>query len=205
MLGALALAAVLDHEAGEPLDARAEERGRVELAEVTDRIGRIPGVKPALLQSLIAEVRRTGADERTIRTMLYRLRKRLDEANEHPARVVAVLKGTLDLIADVLIIFKRPHIPSAKESTAWVVFYALLAIAFGGVIAWLGNAEAARGGRRRAETNARRDERFFRIERNGVLVDGNAGLVERLHERAVTGGPDAGGDLPALQLGQRAV
>jgi tellurite resistance protein TerC len=47
------------------------------------------------------------------------------------------------LIADVLIIFKRPHIPSAKESTAWVVFYALLAIAFGGVIAWLGNAEAA--------------------------------------------------------------
>ena len=50
---------------------------------------------------------------------------------------------TLILIADVLIIFKRPHIPSAKESTAWVVFYALLAIAFGGVIAWLGNAEAA--------------------------------------------------------------
>jgi tellurite resistance protein TerC len=50
---------------------------------------------------------------------------------------------TLILIADVLIIFKRPHIPSAKESTVWVVFYALLAIAFGGVIAWLGNAEAA--------------------------------------------------------------
>ena len=50
---------------------------------------------------------------------------------------------TLILIADVLIIFKRPHIPSAKESTAWVAFYALLAIAFGGVIAWLGNAEAA--------------------------------------------------------------
>ena len=50
---------------------------------------------------------------------------------------------TLILIADVLIIFKRPHIPSAKESSAWVVFYALLAIAFGGVIAWLGNAEAA--------------------------------------------------------------
>jgi len=50
---------------------------------------------------------------------------------------------TLILIADVLIIFKRPHIPSAKESTAWVVFYALLAFAFGGVIAWLGNPEAA--------------------------------------------------------------
>jgi tellurite resistance protein TerC len=50
---------------------------------------------------------------------------------------------TLVLLADVLIIFKRPHIPSAKESTAWVVFYALLAVAFGGIIAWLGNAEAA--------------------------------------------------------------
>ena len=50
---------------------------------------------------------------------------------------------TLVLLADVLLIFKRPHIPSAKESTAWVVFYALLAIGFGGVIAWLGNGEAA--------------------------------------------------------------
>jgi tellurite resistance protein TerC len=50
---------------------------------------------------------------------------------------------TLVLLADVLIIFKRPHIPSAKESTAWVIFYALLAVAFGGIIAWLGNAEAA--------------------------------------------------------------
>jgi tellurite resistance protein TerC len=50
---------------------------------------------------------------------------------------------TLILLADVFMIFKRPHIPSAKESTAWVVFYALLAIAFGGVIAWIGNADAA--------------------------------------------------------------
>jgi len=39
------------------------------------------------------------------------------------------------LIADLLIIFKRPHIPSAKESTAWVVFYALLAVIFG-IILW---------------------------------------------------------------------
>lgn len=39
------------------------------------------------------------------------------------------------LIADVLIIFKRPHIPSAKESTAWVAFYAVLAIIFG-IILW---------------------------------------------------------------------
>jgi tellurite resistance protein TerC len=39
------------------------------------------------------------------------------------------------LLADVLIIFKRPHIPSAKESTAWVAFYAGLAIIFG-IILW---------------------------------------------------------------------
>jgi tellurite resistance protein TerC len=57
--------------------------------------------------------------------------------------IVSMVVLTLILLADVLIIFKRPHIPSAKESTMWVVFYALLAIGFGGLIAWLGNAEAA--------------------------------------------------------------
>ena len=55
----------------------------------------------------------------------------------------AMVVLTLILVADVLIIFKRPHIPSAKESTAWVIFYTLLALAFGGVIALLGNPEAA--------------------------------------------------------------
>ncbi len=57
--------------------------------------------------------------------------------------VAAMVILTAILIADVLIIFKRPHVPSAKESTIWVAFYALLAIGFGGLIAWLGNPEAA--------------------------------------------------------------
>lgn len=57
--------------------------------------------------------------------------------------IVSMIVLTLILIADVLLIFKRPHIPSAKESTAWVIFYALLAVVFGGIIGWLGNAEAA--------------------------------------------------------------
>jgi tellurite resistance protein TerC len=57
--------------------------------------------------------------------------------------VAAMVILTAILIADVLIIFKRPHVPSAKESTLWVAFYALLAIGFGGLIAWLGNPEAA--------------------------------------------------------------
>lgn len=38
---------------------------------------------------------------------------------------------TAILIADVLIIFKRPHVPSARESALWVSFYAALAIVFG--------------------------------------------------------------------------
>ena len=35
------------------------------------------------------------------------------------------------LLADILIIFKRPHVPSAKESTVWVAVYAALAVIFG--------------------------------------------------------------------------
>ena len=41
------------------------------------------------------------------------------------------------LLVDILIIFKRPHIPSSKESIAWVSFYAVLAGVFGGVLWWL--------------------------------------------------------------------
>jgi tellurite resistance protein TerC len=43
--------------------------------------------------------------------------------------VLAVL-----IIADLLLIYSRPHIPSNRESTLWVSFYALLAIIFGGII-----------------------------------------------------------------------
>ena len=39
---------------------------------------------------------------------------------------------TLILIADLLIIVKRPHIPSTKESALWVAFYVTLALAFAG-------------------------------------------------------------------------
>ena len=50
---------------------------------------------------------------------------------------------TLILVADLLIIFKRPHIPSMKESALWVGFYALLAVLFGLAILALGDAEHA--------------------------------------------------------------
>ena len=47
------------------------------------------------------------------------------------------------LIADILIIFKRPHIPSMLESGLWVGFYALLAIIFGGLMFAIGDAQHA--------------------------------------------------------------
>jgi tellurite resistance protein TerC len=37
---------------------------------------------------------------------------------------------TLILVVDLLLVLKRPHIPSAKESTLWVVFYIGLALVF---------------------------------------------------------------------------
>ena len=43
--------------------------------------------------------------------------------------VLAVL-----IIADLLLIYSRPHIPSNRESALWVSFYALLAVIFGGLI-----------------------------------------------------------------------
>jgi tellurite resistance protein TerC len=37
---------------------------------------------------------------------------------------------TAILLADLLLILKRPHIPSTRESTLWVVFYVVLALIF---------------------------------------------------------------------------
>ena len=48
--------------------------------------------------------------------------------------VISMVVITGILLADLLIVFKRPHIPSTKESSIWVTFYALLAVAFGLII-----------------------------------------------------------------------
>jgi tellurite resistance protein TerC len=37
---------------------------------------------------------------------------------------------TLILVADLLLVIKRPHVPSMRESTLWVVFYVTLALIF---------------------------------------------------------------------------
>ncbi len=43
---------------------------------------------------------------------------------------------TLILLGDLLLILKRPHIPSTRESTLWVVFYVTLALIFAGLM-WI--------------------------------------------------------------------
>ena len=43
---------------------------------------------------------------------------------------------TLILVGDLLLILKRPHIPSTRESTLWVVFYVTLALIFAGIM-WI--------------------------------------------------------------------
>ena len=48
--------------------------------------------------------------------------------------VISMVAITGILLADLLIVFKRPHIPSTKESSIWVSFYAVLAIVFGLII-----------------------------------------------------------------------
>lgn len=58
--------------------------------------------------------------------------------------VISMVVLTIILLLDVLLIFKRPHIPSNKESTLWVIFYAVLALIFCGLLWWLfGTAKAS--------------------------------------------------------------
>ncbi|GAA3602405.1 TerC family protein [Agrococcus terreus] len=47
------------------------------------------------------------------------------------------------LIFDLLIVVKRPHVPSMKEATGWVVFYVSLALVFAGVLLLMGDAQHA--------------------------------------------------------------
>ncbi|WP_223690213.1 TerC/Alx family metal homeostasis membrane protein [Leifsonia poae] len=49
----------------------------------------------------------------------------------------------LILAFDLLIVFKRPHIPSPKESTLWVSFYVALALVFALLMFLIGDAEHA--------------------------------------------------------------
>ena len=57
--------------------------------------------------------------------------------------ITALVVLTLVLIADLLLILKRPHIPSTKESSLWVAFYVTLALIFAVVLFFIGDAKTS--------------------------------------------------------------
>ena len=49
----------------------------------------------------------------------------------------------LILTADLILAYRRPHIPSTKESALWVSFYVVLALIFAGLMLWQGSVDHA--------------------------------------------------------------
>ena len=47
------------------------------------------------------------------------------------------------IIADLILAYSRPHIPSVRESSLWVGFYVALALVFAALLVWLGDVEHA--------------------------------------------------------------
>ena len=41
------------------------------------------------------------------------------------------------LVLDLLLVVRRPHVPSPKESGLWVAFYVTLALIFAGLMFWI--------------------------------------------------------------------
>ncbi len=56
---------------------------------------------------------------------------------------VALVAVVVLLAADLLIVGRRPHVPTMKESGLWVAFYVALAIVFGVVVWLVGGAQPA--------------------------------------------------------------
>jgi tellurite resistance protein TerC len=49
----------------------------------------------------------------------------------------------LILAVDVILAFRRPHIPSTRESATWIVVYLVLALLFAVALLWIGDADHA--------------------------------------------------------------
>ncbi len=45
------------------------------------------------------------------------------------------------LIFDLSLVVHRPHVPSMKEASGWVLFYVALALVFAGVLFWMGDSQ----------------------------------------------------------------
>jgi tellurite resistance protein TerC len=57
--------------------------------------------------------------------------------------ITSLVVLTVILLADLLLILKRPHIPSTKESSIWVAFYVTLALIFAVVLFFVGDAQTS--------------------------------------------------------------
>ena len=57
-------------------------------------------------------------------------------------QITSLVVLSLVLIADLLLIIWRPHVPSSKESGLWVAFYVALALGFAGVMFGLSGEQA---------------------------------------------------------------
>lgn len=55
--------------------------------------------------------------------------------------ITSLIVLTLILLADLLIVVRRPHIPSMREASLWVAFYVALALIFAGLIFAIGDAQ----------------------------------------------------------------
>ena len=59
-------------------------------------------------------------------------------------QITALIVLSVILLADLLLILRRPHIPSPKEATGWIVFYVALALVFAVVLLGItGSGDAA--------------------------------------------------------------
>lgn len=47
------------------------------------------------------------------------------------------------LVVDLLLILKRPHVPSMREASIWVLVYVTAALIFAGLLVWVGNVQVA--------------------------------------------------------------
>ena len=57
--------------------------------------------------------------------------------------ITAYVVLLLILSADLVLAYKRPHIPSTRESALWVTFYVVLALIFAGLMYWQGSIDHA--------------------------------------------------------------
>ena len=91
----------------------------------------------------------------------------------------------LILAADIFIAYRRPHVPSTRESALWIGFYVVLALIFAGLHA------AARRCRARRAVRRRLADRVQPVDRQPVRVPDHHGQVLGAPE-VPAGDPDGG-------------